>query len=157
MFAANRSLVFLHELVEDIQKFFADQWILRIYHDQRAVDTALVDTFQTRYSFVDFCNVTRLNVSFIPPKIWRFLPACDRTVSVMASRDLDSPLTRRERAAIDEWLSSNLSFHSMRDHPYHFVRESFPIERLSISLCTFRLPSWVECGHSAWRTIDPSR
>jgi hypothetical protein len=39
----------------------------------------------------------------------------------MASRDLDSPLTQRERAAVNEWLSSNLTFHSMRDHPYHVV------------------------------------
>jgi hypothetical protein len=37
------------------------------------------------------------------------------------SRDLDSALTRRERAAVDEWLASNKSFHSMRDHPMHGV------------------------------------
>ena len=35
------------------------------------------------------------------------------------SRDLDSPLTARERAAVNEWLSSNESFHAMRDHPMH--------------------------------------
>ena len=133
MFASNRSFVFLDQLVEDIQKLFADQWILRVYHDQRALDPAFIDTFQTRYPFVDFCNVTRLNLSFIPPKIWRFLPAGDATVSVMASRDLDSPLTLRERAAIDEWLSSNLSFHCMRDHPFHFVSESSSID-LSLSV-----------------------
>ncbi|CAF1296391.1 unnamed protein product [Adineta ricciae] len=60
-----------------------------------------------------------MNLDFIPPKIWRFLPAADETVSVMTSRDLDSPLTERERAAIDEWLLTNLSFHMMRDHPQH--------------------------------------
>jgi hypothetical protein len=38
------------------------------------------------------------------------------------SRDLDSPLTRRERAAVDAWIASNKSFHSMRDHPAHGVR-----------------------------------
>jgi hypothetical protein len=37
------------------------------------------------------------------------------------SRDLDSPLTTRERSAVDAWLSSNKSFHSMRDHPEHDV------------------------------------
>lgn len=35
------------------------------------------------------------------------------------SRDLDSPLTVRERAAIDAWIASNKSFHVMRDHPDH--------------------------------------
>jgi hypothetical protein len=35
------------------------------------------------------------------------------------SRDLDSPLTPRERAAVNVWLASNKSFHAMRDHPWH--------------------------------------
>jgi hypothetical protein len=35
------------------------------------------------------------------------------------SRDLDSALTQRERAAVDVWLASNKSFHVMRDHPQH--------------------------------------
>jgi hypothetical protein len=39
-------------------------------------------------------------------------------ISVM-SRDLDSALTPRERAAVNVWLASNKSFHSMRDHPLH--------------------------------------
>lgn len=40
---------------------------------------------------------------------------------LVMSRDLDSALTQRERAAVDEWLASNKSFHSMRDHPLHAV------------------------------------
>ena len=35
------------------------------------------------------------------------------------SRDLDSALTLRERVAVNAWLASNKSFHSMRDHPSH--------------------------------------
>lgn len=35
------------------------------------------------------------------------------------SRDLDSPLTVRERAAVDAWMNSNKSFHVMRDNPDH--------------------------------------
>jgi hypothetical protein len=37
------------------------------------------------------------------------------------SRDLDSALTQRERDAVNVWLASNKSFHSMRDHPMHGV------------------------------------
>ena len=37
----------------------------------------------------------------------------------MLSRDLDSPLTRRERAAVNAWLASKKSLHTMRDHPFH--------------------------------------
>lgn len=40
---------------------------------------------------------------------------------LVMSRDLDSALTARERAAVNVWLASNKSFHSMRDHPMHGV------------------------------------
>ena len=50
---------------------------------------------------------------------WRFCPASDSDVSIMISRDCDSRLNLREKAAVDEWLSSEKSFHIMRDHPYH--------------------------------------
>ena len=35
------------------------------------------------------------------------------------SRDLDSRLNSRERAAVEEWLQSDKDFHFMRDHPQH--------------------------------------
>ena len=36
-------------------------------------------------------------------------------------RDLDSRVTAREEAAVQEWLESGVSLHSMRDHPKHNV------------------------------------
>ena len=36
------------------------------------------------------------------------------------SRDLDSLPTRREAAAVDEWLQSGKRLHAMRDNPYHW-------------------------------------
>ena len=50
---------------------------------------------------------------------WRFYPASESDVDVMISRDTDSRLNMREKAAVDEWLESDKSFHIMRDHPYH--------------------------------------
>ena len=50
-----------------------------------------------------------------------FLPAGDGLVDIMGSRDLDSPLTKRELDAVNEWISSNKEWHSMRDHPWHVV------------------------------------
>ena len=35
------------------------------------------------------------------------------------SRDLDSSITAREVAAVEEWLQSEKPLHSMRDHPAH--------------------------------------
>ena len=56
--------------------------------------------------------------------IWRFLPVLDPSVSVMVSRDLDSRISSREQAVVEEWLGqSNLPFHIIRDHPGHFFSE----------------------------------
>jgi hypothetical protein len=52
---------------------------------------------------------------------WRFLAAGDPRVSVMLSRDADSRLNTRERAAVDAWLASDKDVHVMRDHPRHDV------------------------------------
>ena len=50
---------------------------------------------------------------------WRFEPADDADVFI--SRDLDSRLNPREAAAVQEWLSTDFAFHSMRDHYQHTV------------------------------------
>lgn len=50
---------------------------------------------------------------------WRFEPASENGVEVMISRDTDSRLSLREKAAVDEWLESDKGFHIMRDHPWH--------------------------------------
>lgn len=51
--------------------------------------------------------------------MWRFEPAFDPEVKYFIVRDADSRLTIREKAAVDEWLSSGKAFHVMRDHPNH--------------------------------------
>jgi hypothetical protein len=50
---------------------------------------------------------------------WRFEPASEEGVEVMISRDTDSRLSLREKAAVDEWMASDKGFHIMRDHPHH--------------------------------------
>ena len=50
---------------------------------------------------------------------WRFSAIADPEVDVMLSRDTDSRLTSREKAAVDEWLAGDKLFHIMRDHPWH--------------------------------------
>lgn len=52
---------------------------------------------------------------------WRFEPASKPDVSVMLSRDCDSRLSKREKAAVEEWLKSDKKFHIMRDHPWHDI------------------------------------
>lgn len=51
--------------------------------------------------------------------LWRFLPAADEDLDAVIVRDIDSRLSMRERAAVDEWLASGKRLHIMRDHPGH--------------------------------------
>ena len=50
---------------------------------------------------------------------WRFYAAGDPEVYVMISRDTDSRLNVRDKAAVDEWLASDKDFHIMRDICQH--------------------------------------
>lgn len=53
--------------------------------------------------------------------MWRFAAASDPEVEILLSRDCDSRLWFREKAAVDEWLASDKSFHIMRDNHQHTV------------------------------------
>ena len=124
LFDWNTSLAFLHELINDTATVYPG-WTLRVYHDT-FIGNDIICPIECRYDHVDFCNATGLlglgNVaSYMPPRIWRFLPIGDAYVDIAASRDLDSPLTPRELAATNEWLATNKSWHVMRDHPLHTV------------------------------------
>ena len=53
-------------------------------------------------------------------QVWRFAPLVDPLVSEFHSRDLDSIVSQREVAAVNEWLEAkNKTFHIMRDHKQH--------------------------------------
>ena len=53
-------------------------------------------------------------------QVWRFAPMVDPLVSEFHSRDLDSIISNREFAAVNDWLSNtNRTFHIMRDHKQH--------------------------------------
>jgi len=50
---------------------------------------------------------------------WRFATSYHPDIDISIFRDTDSRLNYREKAAVDEWLESDKTFHIMRDHPYH--------------------------------------
>ena len=49
----------------------------------------------------------------------RFMVADDPLVDRFMIRDIDSRLGPRDAAAVQEWIASRYSVHSMRDHPMH--------------------------------------
>jgi hypothetical protein len=61
---------------------------------------------------------------------WRFRPLMEGDVEAWISRDCDSRLNWRERAAVEEWLQSDKSLHVMRDahnHTYPIMAGMFGI------------------------------
>ncbi|XP_037069611.1 uncharacterized protein LOC119090992 [Pollicipes pollicipes] len=101
-------------------------WVVRVYHDidlSQPGQSQLVCRVACRYDNVDFCDVRNLpglgDLSKKFGMIWRFMPLADDTVERFIVRDLDSLIGSRERAAVDEWIASNKTFHAMRDAPAH--------------------------------------
>jgi hypothetical protein len=90
-------------------------WICRFYVAQ-TVPQAIID----RLLQFNQVEVIKLNLKKDwEASFWRFYPADEKDIAVMISRDTDSRLNLREKAAVDVWLKSDLPFHIMRDHPLH--------------------------------------
>lgn len=89
-------------------------WNSRFYCSDN-VSTDIID----KLSKIDNTQIIILPDCGWEAMFWRFYPASESDVEVMLSRDCDSRLNLREKAAVDEWMISNKSFHVMRDHPWH--------------------------------------
>jgi hypothetical protein len=50
---------------------------------------------------------------------WRFLSANDTRFTHAIFRDADSRLSKREAAAVAQWVAYDCMVHSLRDHPWH--------------------------------------
>jgi hypothetical protein len=99
--------------IEQTTEYFPG-WICRFYID-KSCNQNLIDTIKGS-------NVETILVDSkdsFHGMFWRFWSAEDPEVDIFLSRDCDSRFSKREKAAIDEWLSSDKDFHIMRDHPYH--------------------------------------
>jgi hypothetical protein len=98
-----------------LAKIVYPDWVCRFYVGQ-STPRIIVDMLE------EFDNVQIIKM---PEEgdwtgmFWRFLAASDPHVEVMISRDCDSRLWFREKAAVDEWLASDKDFHIMRDNSQH--------------------------------------
>ena len=90
-------------------------WIVRVYHDN-TVPGQVLD--KLRHDNVQLIDVTT-DPPFEPKAIWNLFVAFDPSVDRYVIRNIDSRLTWRERAAVDQWIESGKHFHIMRDHPFH--------------------------------------
>ena len=97
------------------------EWIVRIYHD----DTVPSQVLQTiKSENVQFVKITT-KTPFEPKEIWNLFVATDPCLERYLIRNIDTRLTARERAAVDQWIDSGKRFHIIRDHPVH-VNDSIP-------------------------------
>jgi hypothetical protein len=101
----------------ELAKIYYPDWICRFYVGSSTNEETLKE--MEEHSNVEVIRVNEEG-NFIST-LWRFLAAGDPDVEVMISRDTDSRLHHREKAAVEEWLNSDKQFHIMRDHQYHGV------------------------------------
>lgn len=91
-------------------------WTLRFYYGADVPD----DVIQVLRAFGS--ELVKVSSNYQSPKgcmYWRSLVIEDRTVSRFIIRDSDARLTRRDYAAVHEWMASRWLFHTMRDHKSH--------------------------------------
>jgi hypothetical protein len=110
--------------IEQVKEYFPD-WICRFYIDkdcnQNLIDTIKGDNVEVILMENKEYNYKNTNDRFNHSGLfWRFNAIKDVDTLILF-RDCDSRISRREYLAVDEWLSSDKSFHIMRDHPYHSV------------------------------------
>jgi len=88
--------------------------------------------------------------------LWKLLAIDDPTMDVILFRDADSRITRREVAAVTEWLASDKAAHVMRDFPNHACRIGgglWGVRRSKLPGFSFRAP-WEDYKrrHPGWQS-----
>lgn len=74
-------------------------------------------------------------------KLWRFKAFADENLDIVLSRDADARLTDRERKAHEEFLTSGLDFHIMKDHP---SGHEYQISAGMFAGKTRAIPEWAQ-------------
>ena len=114
---------FLNGVVQnakDATLYYPD-WIVRVYVIGIDVKAERTLEAQQNLELVRCTSSLPLNSSSSRKMLTRFLVYDDLKVRLAIVRDADSRLSPRELFAVNEWISSGLEFHAMRDHAAHDV------------------------------------
>lgn len=90
-------------------------WVCRFYIGS-SVDTSIIKKLQEMNNTEVILMSEQGNWTSM---FWRFFAASDEDINYVIFRDTDSRIHFREQSAVEDWINSGLSFHIMRDHPYH--------------------------------------
>ena len=125
---AKQYFVGIEENLEKMTELYGEDWVMRLYYDLEPSDQQLMGQLcdlACANNNIDLCNIRKLpgtpveDATKIFAMNWRFFPTLDPQVDIYLCRDLDSRVSEREVAAVEEWLGSGRAVHSMRDHPAH--------------------------------------
>ncbi|RWS00155.1 udp-n-acetylglucosamine--peptide n-acetylglucosaminyltransferase-like protein, partial [Dinothrombium tinctorium] len=100
-----------------LAKLFLPEWSSRIYVNS-SVPLDVIRLLENEAEVIRIPDASPLINSGM---FWRFLVADDDQIDAYCIRDTDSVFSYREADAIQQWLESGKSFHSIRDHPYHDI------------------------------------
>jgi hypothetical protein len=129
MYSWNTTILpFLNPLANEV-KLLLPSWIIRVYIDFTGSTKSQRDLLYS-FSNIDVCDINNIPLfgssllTFLPGKMWRFLPIFDPLVDYTFSHDLDSPIIKRETETLDMWISDEQEeyiFYIARDHIQHGV------------------------------------
>jgi hypothetical protein len=107
-----------------LSQLYFPEWLTRIYTFNLSEQQIrqLIDLDPRRVEVVKCHDGSVMNkLDNARRMISRFLVVDDPTVEYAIVRDVDSRPSIRDLLAINEWISSGLAFHTIRDHRYHSV------------------------------------
>ena len=135
----------------ELSRIHYPDWQIRVYAES--------EVFPKMEKYYQDCNLEIIEFKSRFPNqglFERFKPIFDGEVDVWISRDLDSRITTRESAAVNEWLESGLNLHIMRDchnHSYPIMAGMFGMKRIN-SLSRLRIKRIISQYYSSDMTSD---
>jgi GR25 family glycosyltransferase involved in LPS biosynthesis len=100
------------------KKYFPT-WEIRIYYNE-TVPEKYIKEYIEMGAICEKCENIGFNKMNWEGMFWRFFPLNDPDVECWLSRDADSRLSLRESKLVDEWLKSNKTLYTIRDHRCHY-------------------------------------
>jgi hypothetical protein len=97
-----------------LQKEIYPEWVCRFYIDE-TVPQEIVNQLIDLGCEIKYKPRTADHLA----SFWRFEPMLDKDVSYFIVRDADARIDIRESRAVDQWISSGIPVHIIRDHPNH--------------------------------------
>ena len=94
---------------------FYPEWICRFYINNTVSDEVIKNISGEGAELYSIQE----NLGSFYGMFWRFFANDDPDVERFLSRDCDSRLSIRERVAVDEWMESGKTLHTMHDHYFH--------------------------------------